>query len=123
MGDTGLEPVTSCVSSRTLPVEKPASDAQDAASGLGDEARCTNGCTPFPEAVSNDPQFRRIAEAWEGLSDPQRTQIMAGVGVWRLESAFNRDSTHDRRGGLTSRVLDADTMRLRHMEGPGRCWS
>ena len=75
MGDTGLEPVTSCVSSRMLPVEKPASDAQDAVLGPGDEACCTSGCTSFPEAVSNDPQFYRIAEVWPGLSEATKDRI------------------------------------------------
>ena len=67
--------MTSCVSSGESPVEKPASDAQNADSEPVETTRCIPGCTPLPETVSDDPDLAAVVTAWPTLSEHIRATI------------------------------------------------
>ena len=76
MGRTGLEPVTSCVSSRKQPSTKPCQRRD-----LGDPAApvCTSVCTDLPESDRIDADLAKVVAAWPTLPDPLKAGILAMV--------------------------------------------
>ena len=74
-GATGFEPAASCSQSGESPVQKPAPDAQDTVSEPVETARCTERCTPLPEAASDDSDLTAVVTAWPTLPEHIRAAI------------------------------------------------
>ena len=81
MGGTGLEPVTSCVSSRTLRTPKQC-NSQDLQNSP--KPTCTDTCTDSPEHIQPHPptelqDLADIVAAWTRLPDAIKSAILALV--------------------------------------------
>ena len=82
LGRSGLEPPTSCVSSR---IQSPTNSHQHNDLNAGDDAARTPTCTNSAGAGVSDPGLANVIDTWPALPEAVKVGILAMVGAVGME--------------------------------------